>query len=81
MEDLYLYYTSSRKKIVVLNPQNRTIKNIEVFNILGQSVYKDDNIYQSTYNEFELNNLNSGNYIIQLSTTDNKAFTKKIIVN
>lgn len=81
MEDLYLYYTSSRKKIVVLNPQNRPIKNLEVFNILGQSVYKNNNIFQGTYNEFELNNINAGNYIIQLSTSDNKAFTKKIIVN
>lgn len=81
LEELYFYFANGRNKIVVLNPNNIELKHIEVYNILGQSVYKNNNIYQATYNEFELNNLGAGNYIIQLTTKDNTSLTKKIIIN
>lgn len=80
VEDLVLYYSSIGKKIVILNPNNVEIKNIEVYNILGQSVFKDINVYQETYYQYELNNVSSGNYIVKLSTSNNSIVTKKIIV-
>lgn len=81
LEDLFLYYTMSRNKIVVLNPNYKKIKSIEVYNISGQSVYRNDNIYEGTYNEFQLGSLSTGSYIVKLSTADNSVLTKKIIVN
>ena len=80
IDDLNIYYAFKRNKIVVLNPNNKKIKSIEVYNVLGQSVYRNNAIYQSTYNEFEVHNLSTGTYIIKLMTDDNAMISKKIIV-
>jgi len=80
IENVKLYYTSSRNKIVVLNPKNEDIKTIEIFNVLGQSVYKNQNTHEGSYNEYEIQGLSSGTYIVQLIAANNSTFTKKIIV-
>jgi hypothetical protein len=80
IDDLNIYYASSRNKIVVLNPENKKIKQIELYSVLGQSVYKNNNIHDFVYNEFEVPNLSTGAYIIKLMTDDNAMLSKKIIV-
>lgn len=80
IENIKLYYASSRNKIVVLNPKNEDIKTIEIFNVLGQSVYKNQNTYEGSYNEYEIQGLSSGTYIVRLTAANNSSFTKKIIV-
>lgn len=80
IKNLNLYYAFKRNKIVVLNPKNKKIKSIEVYNVLGQSVYKINRIYEGTYNEFEVRDLSEGTYIIRLVTEENGVLTKKILV-
>ncbi|WP_296385325.1 LamG-like jellyroll fold domain-containing protein [Winogradskyella sp.] len=80
LNKLSLYYAFSRNKMVILNPTNSELKNIELFNILGQSVYNNDNLWGGSYNEYEIQNLSTGTYVVKLSTVDNKIITKKIIV-
>lgn len=80
IEDLNLYYATSRNKIVVMNPRNETIKNIEVINMLGQSAYNIKNTFDGTYNEYNVYGLNSGTYIIKLVTETNAVITKKFII-
>ncbi len=80
MEDLGMYYSISRKKLVVLNPNNIEIKHIEVINMLGQSVYKLNNIFEGGYIEYDLQNLNSGAYVVTMVTSTDSTLNKKIIV-
>lgn len=80
IKDLNLYYAIGRKKVVVLNPKNTSLKQIDVVNMLGQSVYTISNMYDGRYNEYNLQNLNTGAYIITLTTSSNAILTKKIIV-
>ncbi|WP_138432321.1 LamG-like jellyroll fold domain-containing protein [Winogradskyella algicola] len=80
IEDLDMYYAISRKKLVILNPNNRAIKQIDVVNMLGQSVYTINNVFEGSYNEYDLHNINTGAYIITLTTDTNTVLTKKIIV-
>ena len=80
IEDLDMYYAIGRKKMVILNPNNKAIKQIDVVNMLGQSVYTINNVFEGRYNEYDLHNLNTGAYVISLTTDTNTVLTKKIIV-
>ncbi len=80
IEDISLYYAMNRNKIVVLNPKNEDIRSIEVLNMLGQSVYRTSGL-EGSYNEYTLQNLNTGAYIVNLVTANNASISKKIIVN
>jgi putative surface-exposed virulence protein len=80
VEQLSLYYALGREKIVIFNPKNLKLKGLEAYNIIGQSVYTNNQLWEGTYGEYELQNLSTGTYIIKLYTENNKAITKKIIV-
>ncbi|WP_111682409.1 LamG-like jellyroll fold domain-containing protein [Winogradskyella tangerina] len=80
IEDLSMYYALNRKKLVVLNPNNIELKQIAVVNMLGQSVVSINNVFEGSYNEYNLQNLTTGAYVITLVTSSNSVITKKIIV-
>lgn len=81
LDGLDVRYLSNAKKLSITNPNNKEIKSIELFDILGKSVY--NNKMNDTVNtlEFRLNSLATGAYIIRLITEENGILTKKIIVN
>ena len=79
LEDLNMYYALGRKKIVVLNPTNEELKSIEIINMVGQSVQRI-NMFEGSYNEYSVPNLNTGTYVVKLTTATNSGITKKIIV-
>ncbi|MBV7268839.1 LamG-like jellyroll fold domain-containing protein [Winogradskyella luteola] len=79
LENLNFYYAMGRDKIVVLNPNSIEIKTFELYNIVGQSVYKTV-AYQGTYNEYDVNGLSTGAYIMRLNTLENGVLTKKVVV-
>ena len=81
LETINFYYASNRNKIVVLNPKNQNIKAIEVINMLGQTVYQIQNVFEGSYNEYDIKNLNTGTYIVRLILDGNSQQTKKIIIN
>ena len=76
---LNFYYASNRNKIVVLNPNNIDVKSINVYNILGQSVYSVNKSFLGSYNEYQLFDVSTGTYVIKLTTADG-VLTKKILV-
>lgn len=79
-EQLDIYYATNRNKLVVLNPRNTTFKNIEIYNITGQSAHKIEDVLDGSYNEYSIDNLTAGIYVVRLHLEDNKIVTKKIIV-
>ncbi|WP_299112588.1 LamG-like jellyroll fold domain-containing protein [uncultured Winogradskyella sp.] len=79
IENLKFYYAMGRNKIVILNPNNIEVRTVELYNIVGQSVYKTQG-YEGAYNEYEVGDLSTGTYIIKLNTLENGQLTKKIII-
>lgn len=79
IDGLEFYYAMGRKKIVVMNPNNEELKGIEIMNMLGQTVSRID-MFEGTYNEYDVPNLSTGAHIIKLVTATNASVTKKIIV-
>ncbi|WP_422103832.1 LamG-like jellyroll fold domain-containing protein [Winogradskyella sp.] len=79
VEDLKMYYSSNRGKIVVLNPKLIELEQMQLYNINGQVVYTNTDLWQETYNEYQLQDLSTGVYIIQLKTITG-IHSKKIII-
>ena len=79
-EQLDFYYEINNKKLVVTNPTNLDVSNIEVYNTSGQSVYNIADILNTSRSEYSIENLTSGLYIIRLSADDGFVVTKKVTV-
>ena len=79
LNELTLYYSNNRDTVVILNPNQTELKQLELYNILGQSVYTNVDLYQTRYNEYPIKNLSTGTYILKLNTLYGSV-TKKIIV-
>ncbi|NNC46647.1 MAG: T9SS type A sorting domain-containing protein, partial [Winogradskyella sp.] len=77
--NLNYYYSNARNKIIILNPHSYDINALEMYNILGQSVYQNQNPVTGNYQEYSVENLSTGTYIIKLYT-DSGNFTKKVII-
>ncbi|OIQ28280.1 MAG: hypothetical protein BM564_09410 [Bacteroidetes bacterium MedPE-SWsnd-G2] len=79
LNELNIYYSNYRQRIVILNPNNLDLKQLEVYSILGQPVFNLDNLNQSNYHEYTLPDFSTGTYIIKLRT-ETSAVSKKIIL-
>ncbi|MEO1031011.1 MAG: LamG-like jellyroll fold domain-containing protein, partial [Bacteroidota bacterium] len=73
-------YSNDKEKIVLINPNLIDVQSIELFNVLGQSVYAIEDVSESGYSEYEVKNLSTGTYIIKLYTVSGSVTTKKVLV-
>ena len=73
-------YANDSKEIVLINPNNITVKRIALFNMLGQEVLNIKDIAQSNNAKYKADTLSTGAYIIKLYTQDNAVINKKVIV-
>jgi hypothetical protein len=80
MSNIDTHYSNKNNSIVIINPKNKEISSVELINLLGQSVYKNSNKTIESYKEIKVNNLNSGAYIIIL-TSENITVTKKVVID
>ena len=79
-KSLNIFYSNENSSIIIHNPNLKTINSAELFNILGQSIYKFDNIGNENYLVFRTNHFLAGSYIIKLKTSEN-ILTKKVLIN
>lgn len=78
---LDIAYVNDSESIALSNPNGMTIKSIEMFNILGQSIYLiNEGVTNDTYQEFEAP-LASGSYIIKVTNKEGNTLTKKVLVD
>ncbi|BAO76894.1 hypothetical protein WPG_2664 [Winogradskyella sp. PG-2] len=80
ISNIDILYSNDIEKIILINPNLIDVKSIELFNILGQSVYTIKDISESGYSEYEVKNLSTGTYIIKLYTGSGSVATKKVLV-
>jgi hypothetical protein len=78
-EKLDIYFSNSTRNVVIHNPDLLSIKSIEMLNVLGQSVYRLNDISSENYSEIKTRNLKVGSYIIKLETEEG-TLTKKVLV-
>ncbi|WP_282136593.1 choice-of-anchor D domain-containing protein [Seonamhaeicola maritimus] len=78
-KNLNTYFSNEKQSFVLHNPDLKDIKSMEVYNILGQSVYVFEKIKSDNYQEFKTRNINPGTYIIKVNTVDG-TLSKKVLV-
>ncbi|WP_418509734.1 LamG-like jellyroll fold domain-containing protein [Corallibacter sp.] len=80
-DTLQVFYANSKESIVIQNPKLVDLKSVEVFNILGQSIYTFDDLETVNHLELKTNKISTGTYILHLKTNDdNTTITKKVLV-
>ncbi|WP_417290114.1 LamG-like jellyroll fold domain-containing protein [Corallibacter sp.] len=80
-DTLQVFYANSKESIVIQNPKLVDLKSVEVFNILGQSIYTFDDLETANHLELKTNKISTGTYILHLKTNDdNTTITKKVLV-
>ncbi|GGK16711.1 hypothetical protein GCM10007962_08750 [Yeosuana aromativorans] len=77
---LNVYYSNEKNSVILMNSSLKEIDSAELFNILGQSVYKfDKEIETKSYQELKTNKLNSGTYILKLNAPEG-IISKKVLI-
>ncbi len=72
-------FANEKQSIVINNPKSQRIKNIEMFNILGQSLFKLQANSTKQNIEYKVPKNIAGNYIIKLETELGE-FSKKVSI-
>ncbi|RZN80997.1 MAG: choice-of-anchor D domain-containing protein [Winogradskyella sp.] len=79
-EKLDVRYANAIDKVVLLNPHGLEVKDIQIFNLLGQHVVAIEEIKTGNMTEYNVGNLSSGAYIIKLNTVSGSV-SKKVLVD
>ncbi|WP_418513509.1 choice-of-anchor D domain-containing protein [Corallibacter sp.] len=80
-DTLQVFYANSKESIVIQNPKLVDLKSVEIFNILGQSIYTFDDLETANHLELKTTKISTGTYILHLKTNDdNTTITKKVLV-
>ncbi|BAO76893.1 LamG-like jellyroll fold domain-containing protein [Winogradskyella sp. PG-2] len=79
IEDLKFFHAVNRNNVVILNPKSIELKELQLFNINGQSIYSNKKMRSNTYDEYNMPKLSTGIYIIKLLTVKGE-ISKKIII-
>ncbi|MFD1614152.1 choice-of-anchor D domain-containing protein [Gelatiniphilus marinus] len=76
---LEVYFSSEKESFIVHNPDLKFIESINIYNILGQSVYKFNVKSQDNYIEHKTKSISAGVYIVK-TKTDQAVLSKKILI-
>ncbi|GGI58358.1 hypothetical protein GCM10011444_26670 [Winogradskyella haliclonae] len=79
-EKLDVRYANSIDKVILINPHALDVKDIQIFNLLGQHVVAIEDIKTGNMTEYNVGNLSSGAYIIKLNTVSGSV-SKKVLVD
>ena len=81
VEDNYLqvYFSNEKQSLIIHNPTLKTIKSIDIYNILGQSVYNFNKKTSENYLEYKTKHIKVGAYIVKM-TTEEGTLSKKVII-
>lgn len=74
-----VHYNNEKHSIIINNPTLKTFKSVNLYNIIGQSVYYFNNKQNDTYLEYKTEQLPTGAYIIKMNT-ENGTFSKKVLI-
>ncbi len=74
-----LLYNNDNESVIIHNPNLIEIDSLELFNILGQSIFHSNEVKAQNYTEIKVSNLSAGTYIINLNTVSGK-ISKKVLV-
>ena len=78
-ENIDVRYINDNNTIVISNPTNKSVQNVEVYAVTGQRVYVNNISSSNDSVRYQVRNLHSGIYVVRVRTKNNRLFTQKII--
>lgn len=78
--NLHVYFSNEKESIIIHNPNLKNIQTIQLYNILGQSVFEVTNTSNENYLEFKTSKISTGTYVIKLKTDDGTV-SKKVLID
>ncbi|WP_298497852.1 LamG-like jellyroll fold domain-containing protein [uncultured Algibacter sp.] len=75
-----VYFSNEKNSIVVNNPASKHIETIEMFNILGQTLFKFNINTNNNHIEYNSSQIKTGNYILKIET-EFGVVSKKVLIN
>jgi len=76
---LNVFYSNEESSLILHNPNLRHIESAEIFNILGQSMFKFISGTNENYLEFKTKHIQTGAYLIKIKTEDGTV-SKKVLI-
>jgi hypothetical protein len=76
---LEVLYSNEKRSIVINNPNSTLIDHIEMFNVLGQAMFRFETNTSDSMIEYKAAQIPTGNYIIKIQTEYGK-LSKKVLV-
>lgn len=77
--ELEVHYSNEKEQIVIHNPALKLIESVEMFNILGQSLFKFSTNTTEDYIEYNAKQIKTGTYILQIDSEYGK-ISKKVLI-
>ncbi len=79
-KDLQVLYYNDDKNLVIQNPKRYTINNIEIFNLLSQSLKSFNYTTNNSEVKHEIEDISTGVYLVKVELDNDKSISQKIIV-
>ena len=78
-EQIEVFFSNEKNKIVINNPASRLIESVEMYNILGQSLFNFQTNTNNNHLEYNANQIKTGNYILKIET-EFSLISKKVLI-
>ena len=79
-KQIEIYFSNEKNSIVINNPASKLIEQVEMFNILGQALFKFQPNTNQNHIQYNANQIKPGNYILKIET-EFGMISKKILIN
>lgn len=78
-KQIEVYFSNEKNSIVINNPASKLIESVEMFNILGQTLFKFQTNTNNNHIEYNANQIKAGNYILKIETEFGN-ISKKVLI-
>lgn len=78
-KQIEVYFSNEKNSVVINNPTSKWIKSVEMFNIIGQALFKFQTNTNNNYVEYNANQIKAGNYILKIET-EFGTISKKVLI-
>jgi len=79
LDAMDVYYSNADNSIVINNPMLEKIESVEMFNMLGQSVYRFSSLSNNNAYTLKTASLSTGGYIVNIKTSNGDVSTKVLV--
>ena len=78
-KQIEVYFSNEKNSIIINNPASKKIKSIEMYNVVGQALFKFNSNTNNSHVEYQANQIKPGNYILKIET-EFGSISKKVLI-